>query len=199
MRVLAELGYMRDLGEGIPRMFSEMESQGYYPPVFDLVGGANFRVILRNQPIYDQETVEWLRRYAEFDLTGDQKRLLAFAHAHGDRFTSKDYQKLTELDVYKASLSIKAMVRKNIVRSTSKGSRVYELVETPGEHEKSPETLLLLLPLLKERDISNQDIRDALGISRPTATRIAGELCAKGWLEKSGSGRWTRYRLARAL
>ncbi|MEW6554569.1 MAG: ATP-binding protein [Actinomycetota bacterium] len=199
VRVLAELGYMRDLGEGIPRMFSEMESQGYYPPVFDLVGGANFRVILRNQPIYDQETVEWLRRYAEFDLTGDQKRLLAFAHAHGDRFTSKDYQKLTELDVYKASLSIKGMVRKNIIRSTSKGSRVYELVETPGKHEEPPETLSLLLPLLKERDISNLDIREALGISRPTATRIAVELCAKGWLEKSGSGRWTRYRLARAL
>jgi len=156
-------------------------------------------VILRNQPIYDQETVEWLRRYAEFDLTGDQKRLLAFTHAHEDRFTSKDYQKLTELDVYKASLSIKAMVRKDIIRSTSKGSRVYELVETLGRHEEPPETLSLLLPLFKERDISNLDIRDALGMSRPTATRIAGELCAKGWLEKSGSGRWTRYRLARAL
>jgi uncharacterized membrane protein len=91
------------------------------------------------------------------------------------------------------------MVRKSIIRSTSKGSRVYELVETPGKHEEPPETLSLLLPLLKERDISNQDIREALGISRPTAIRIAGELCAKGWLEKSGSGRWTRYRLARAL
>jgi len=199
VRVLAELGYMRDLGEGIPRMFSEMESQGYYPPVFDLVGGVNFRVTLRNQPIYDQETVEWLRKYDGFDLTGDQKRLLAFARAHGDRFTSRDYQKLTELDVYKASLSIKALARKNIIRSTSKGSRIYELIETPGEHKQPPENLLLLLPVLRDRDISNQDIREALGVSRPTATRIAGELCAEGWIMKSGSGRWTRYRLARTL
>jgi ATP-dependent DNA helicase RecG len=31
-RVLAELGFVRELGEGVPRMIAEMERQGFYPP-----------------------------------------------------------------------------------------------------------------------------------------------------------------------
>jgi ATP-dependent DNA helicase RecG len=198
VRVLAELGYMRDLGEGIPRMFSEMKSQGYYPPSFDLVGGACFRVVLRNQPVYDQETAEWLKKYDELNLTGDQKRLLAFAHAHGDHFTSRDYQRLTGLDIYGASRSIKDLKRKGCARSVGKGSRVYEIVEPDKAVVEIPEALKKLLPALREKGvIANQDIREILGVSMPTATRIAKELCQTGWLDKSGKNRWTRYRLAR--
>lgn len=51
---------MRELGEGIPRVFDEMERQGFYPPRFESVGGMNFEAILRNQPLYDRETMEWL-------------------------------------------------------------------------------------------------------------------------------------------
>lgn len=102
VRVLADLGYMRELGEGIPRMFAEMEREGFYPPRFDDIGGVSFQVTLRNQPVYDHATLEWLQRFKDLDLSGDQKRLLAYAHAHGNRFTSRDYQKLTGLDIYKA-------------------------------------------------------------------------------------------------
>ena len=32
VRVLADLGYLREIGEGIPRMFQEMETYGLHPP-----------------------------------------------------------------------------------------------------------------------------------------------------------------------
>ena len=55
--------------------------------------------------------------------------MLAYAHAHSDRFTSRDYQKVINTDIYGASSAIKDMIRKDVARSTGKGSRVYEVRE----------------------------------------------------------------------
>jgi len=82
VRILVTLGYMRELGEGIPRMFDVMEREGFYPPQFAVAGSFVFYLTLRNQPVYDRDTLEWLSGFANFELTGDQKRLLAFARTH---------------------------------------------------------------------------------------------------------------------
>lgn len=196
VRVLADLGFMRELGEGIPRMFAEMEREGFYPPRFDDIGGASFQVTLRNQPIYDRATLEWLQQFKEFNLSGDQKRILAYAHAHGDCFTSRDYQKLTGLDIYGASSSIKDLTRKGVVRSTKRGGRVYQVVEPVEVSPDMPDEFKRLLPILqRKKQITNQDLRNALGIARNTASRLLREWQELGWLEKSGAKRWTIYQL----
>ncbi|HPC49849.1 MAG TPA: ATP-binding protein, partial [Kiritimatiellia bacterium] len=64
VRTLTVLGYMRELGEGVPRMFQEMERAGCYPPRFDAIGGAVTQVTLRNEPIYDRTTLEWLKQFS---------------------------------------------------------------------------------------------------------------------------------------
>lgn len=196
VRVLAELGFMRDLGEGIPRMYDVMEAEGFYPPSLDAIGDLVFQVTLRNEPIYDDATLAWLKGFAAQDLTGDQKRLLAFAHAHGDRFTSRDYQKLAELDLYAASNSIKDMIRKGVVRSQGKGSRVYE-VRTPGLAVREvPEDLAQVLVAVRQgAPLTNATVREILGVSRPTAARLLGTWSQDGWLKLTGRGRGTRYEI----
>lgn len=195
VRVLSELGYMRDQGEGIPRMYDVMEAEGFYPPTLDVIGSLVFQVTLRNEPVYDDATLDWLRGFSALELTGDQKRLLAFARAHGNRFTSRDYQKLADLDIYAASNSIKELIRKGIVNSLGKGSRVYELPSRPSR-ESFPDDLISLLPLFGDRDtVSNPEVRAAWGIVRQSAWRRLRELEADGWLESVGKGRWARYRL----
>lgn len=197
VRTLAMLGYMRELGEGIPRMFSVMESEGFYPPRFDDIGSAYFQVTLLNEPVYDRETLEWLRQFDGIDLSGDQKRLLAYARAHDFRFTNRDFQKLAGLDLYSASNSIKALIRKGVVCSTGKGSRIYEVVKPVSTLTELPRGVVQLLPLLlKKGAISNEDIRAVRDVSRSIATRLATDLWQGGWLERSGEGRWTRYRLS---
>ncbi|MBI1928508.1 putative DNA binding domain-containing protein [Candidatus Poribacteria bacterium] len=47
VRVMAELRYVRDFGEGIDRMFREMEAAGLPPPEFEEIPGA-LKVTLRN-------------------------------------------------------------------------------------------------------------------------------------------------------
>ena len=197
VRVLTDLGYMRELGEGIPRMFDEMERAGYYPPQLSVIGGMTFQVLLKNEPVYDDSTLEWLQKFRSVELSGDQKRVLAFAHAHGGQFTNRDYQKVISTDIYSASNSIKDMVRKGVVRSTGKGSRVYETSEPLQKTQQMPAELVTLLPHFRSKSkLANIDIRTILNVSRPTATRIAEALRGTGWLVSSGTKRWTRYQLS---
>jgi ATP-dependent DNA helicase RecG len=62
VRVLTEWGFMRELGEGIPRMHQVMEREGLKPPDFRMEAGSMFTVTLYNTPIYSLETVQWLRQ-----------------------------------------------------------------------------------------------------------------------------------------
>ena len=173
---------------GVPRIFDEMERAGCYPPRFDAIGGAVVQLTLRNEPIYDRATLEWLRQFAGVELSGDQKRVLAFAHAHGDRFTSRDYQKVIETDLYTASNAIKDMIRKGAVRSVEKGGRVYEvhaILRTPTD---MPDGLKRLMRTLQGKGrVSNDDLRHHLGLSRYAAWRNLKDWTASGWITSAGA------------
>lgn len=195
VRALTALGYMRELGEGVPRMFDEMERAGCYPPRFDAILDAVVQLTLRNEPIYDRATLEWLKQFAGVELSGDQKRVLAFAHAHGDRFTSRDYQKVVETDIYGASNAIKDMIRKGAVRSTEKGSRVYEVKDPLLSRPDMPAVLIQLLPVLQRKgNLTNGDVRKICNKSRISAVRLLNELVAAKWLKGTGKrGAGARY------
>ncbi len=197
VRVLTEWGFMRELGEGIPRMHQVMEKEGLKPPEFHLEAGSIFTVILRNTPVYSPETIKWLKQFEEYDLTPDQKRLLAYAHAHGGKFTSRAYQKLVGVDIYAASKDIKDLIRKGIVRLTKKGGRVYEVVGYKKEISNSiPPEFRKVLPVLKTKGyIKNQDVREIFKISRIQAYRLLGKWVKMGFLQAEGKGRSARYRL----
>ena len=200
VRTLVELGYMRELGEGIPRMFAEMEREGFYPPRFELVGGFMFHVALRNQPVYDQETLEWLKQFTRMDLTGHQKRLLVFAKSHGGRFTSREFQRLVGIGIYEASNEIKTLIKKRLVRQLKKGGKVYEILEPTQMTDLPPDELRSLLPLFDKGEyISNQEVRAELGVDRRTASRTLQRLVESGWLRREGHKRWVRYALTKAI
>jgi len=195
VRVLTDFGYMRELGEGIPRMFDVMEGEGLYPPEFRLEADVIFTVVLRNTPVYSAETRRWLRQFEPLGLSGNQKRLLAYAREHDGTFTSRAYQKLVGVDIYTASRDIKDLIRKGVARLQKKGGRIYELVE-PGEEKHlafPPEYQALETCLARKGWITNTDIREVLGVSRHEATRIAASLVKMGLLRKEGERRWTRY------
>jgi|GEM_PF-182526 len=195
VRTLTSLGYMRELGEGVPRMFDEMERAGCYPPRFEAIANAVVRVTLRNEPIYDRATLDWLKQFADVELSGDQKRLLAYAHAHDDRFTSREFQKVVETDIYGASNAIKDMIRKGVVRSMGKSSRIYGVHEPLRAQPEMPEELKLLLPALQRKgQVTNQDVRKVCKVTRITAIRILNELIASKWLIGTGKrGSGARY------
>jgi ATP-dependent DNA helicase RecG len=193
---LADFGYMREQGEGIPRIFEAMERDGLYPPEIRLEADAVFTVTLRNTVAYSPETVRWLAQLGAMNLSDSQKRILAWAKEHRDAFTSRDFQKLVGADIYSASREIKELIRKGIVKLPRKGGRIYELPAAPtsGVSTETPPEYETLEPILKEKGlIKNEDIRRALGVSQFSANRIAKRLVAAGWLKSEGVGRGRYY------
>src|SRR3990172_11395780 len=72
VRVLTDSGYMRETGEGIPRMFDVMEKNGLYPPEISIIAESVFCVTLKNQPMYTPEDMEWLLKFGRFNINTDQ-------------------------------------------------------------------------------------------------------------------------------
>lgn len=128
VRVLADLGYLREMGEGIPRMFQEMDHYGLRPPEFSTEGFI-FTVTLRNTPIYDEATLRWLNQFGTSTTNPRQRRLLAYAHSHGKSFSTMDYQRVAEVDRDTAYREIRTMVKLGIVEPIRPKSRTYKIIE----------------------------------------------------------------------
>lgn len=195
VRMLTNLGYMRELGEGIPRMFDVMEREGLYPPEFRLEAEVIFTVVLRNTPVYSLETLQWLRQFEHLGLSGNQKRLLAYAKEHDGCFTSRAYQKLVGVDIYTASRDIKDLIRRRAARRMKKGGRIYQIVEPSAPLTPIiPEEFVRIEPLLRQRGyVQNKDIREIFGISRRQALRLLQNLATLGLIELEGRGRGAGY------
>jgi ATP-dependent DNA helicase RecG len=128
VRVLADLGYLKEMGEGIPRMFQEMEQHGLQAPEFSTEGFI-FTVTLRNTPIYDGTTLRWLNQFGATTVNSRQRRLLAYAYSHGKSFSTMDYQRVGEVDRDTAYREIRLMVKQGIVAPLKPKSRSYKIVE----------------------------------------------------------------------
>jgi len=74
-RVLRELGYMRELGEGIPRIFRAMEERDVVPP--DIWADADtFRIILYHRSVFSPKDQQWLDSLTQFNLSRDEQRVV---------------------------------------------------------------------------------------------------------------------------
>lgn len=195
VRVLTDLGYMREQGEGIPRMFEAMEREGLYPPELQLEADAIFTVRLKNTPVYTLETMRWLDQFESLGLSGDQKRLLAYARERDGTFTNRMYQQLTHADPYTAAREIRELVRKGIALLPQKGGRVYHLSpDIAAPSVEKPKEYAALEPILVSRGfVQNRDVRRTLGVSLHQANRIARRLVDQGWLRPEGERRGRRY------
>jgi ATP-dependent DNA helicase RecG len=128
VRVLADLGYLREMGEGVPRMFQEMEGYGLHPPELSLEGFV-FTVTLRNAPVYDEATLRWLNQFGTTQINPRQRRLLAYAYCHGKTFSTSEYERIAEVDRDTAYREIRLMVKNGVVSPLKPKSRTYRIVE----------------------------------------------------------------------
>lgn len=193
VRVFTDMGYMREKGEGIPRMFDEMEKNYLQAPELK-EESFSFRVTLKNIPIFDEDTQRWLEKFSKYPLSQRQKRVLAHGHQRGDSFTSRLYQKVAQVDRDTAYREVQQMRSMGIVStSQEKYSRNY-LISEPTKVEPISRGLLEISWLVKEKGyITNADIRKVFNLSRVAAWAKAKELVSAGYLKAIGKGRGARY------
>ena len=91
-RVLREHKYMRELGEGMRRIFEAMEQNDLEKP--QLVStGTSFSVVLSNRSVFNQREEEWLSLFQSHGLSRLQKRILA---------AGMQSKELSPADIYRA-------------------------------------------------------------------------------------------------
>lgn len=193
VRVLTDLGYMRELGEGIPRMFDEMEKNFLQPPEFKEEGFV-FLVTLKNTPIFDLETQGWLLRFSDYGLNLRQMRVLAYARQYGGGgFTNRMYQKIAEVDRDWAYREIKEMMQAGIVIRPRRKYR-YVVLEPAEAMPLFEETVQIGKIALAKGFVTNSDVRNALGFTRHIAQKTLRQFVDHGLLELYGKGRGAKYK-----
>jgi len=193
VRVLVEAGLMREEGEGVPRMFEEMEDSLLRAPEFQVESG-EFLVTLRNEPIFTSPSLEWQNLVESLSLSVAQKRILI---AHPEGFANADYQKLNSVDRDQAYREIQELVSLGIVLPAEAPGRgaVYHLAPDLLEARAFLQTRLSRLrqffagrPYLK-----NADYREMFELTRHGALRELRRLAEEGYLKLEGERRGARY------
>lgn len=82
-KVLRENQFMRELGEGMKRIFGLMQEQELSRPEL-YSNGSWFKVTLLNKTVFNQKEIEWLRNFEQFNLTKPQKQIVLLGLGNRD-------------------------------------------------------------------------------------------------------------------
>jgi ATP-dependent DNA helicase RecG len=190
-RVLIDAGIMRALGEGLPQIFREMDHHALNPPELKEEGHF-FCLTLRNTPIFDEGTRDWLRKFSSQSLNSRQKHILAYARVHGMIFSSSDYQKFG-VDRDTAYGEIKDLVQRGIVQPLKKHGKAYRVLTDEGPAAALP-GLSWVTEVLKEKGFFTlQDVKQPKSISRGKALEMVRGLAQQGYFSVSGKGKGIKY------
>lgn len=131
VRALVDLGFMRDQGEGIPRMFAEMEIS-FLPRPELLTDGARFVVTLRNTPTLTARDTAFVASLGDDELTREEFRALFEAHRHGQVDNAR-MRKVIGTDTLGASQLLRRLRDRGYLVLHSAGSAsFYTLAESDG-------------------------------------------------------------------
>lgn len=123
MRVLVDLGVARDQGEGIPRMFAEMEDAFLPRPEIE-TSPRGVGITLRNTPTLTAADRGFVARLGSTEVSDEEFRALLHAHRHG-RVENADLRTLVGLDTLNASLLLRKLRDRSLLDLHPHGANSY--------------------------------------------------------------------------
>ena len=174
VRTLVDLGIMRDQGEGIPRMFAEMEGLFLPRPVID-ARPREFAVTLRNTPILTEADKGFVSAVEALDLSDAEFRSLLEVYRSG-RIDNARLRAIAGLDTLAASALLRRLRDGGLLRLHAAGSASYyepgaEMeARLPGLREKANTQGALPLADRGELQPAIQRIVSPLGLRPRKAT-----------------------------
>lgn len=87
-RVLRELGYMRELGEGMRRIYDLMHQNELAPPKLQS-DSDGFTITLTHKALYSEKDLLWLSQFDQFSLDREQKAVVLLGQ--GERIFSAQH------------------------------------------------------------------------------------------------------------
>jgi len=123
MRTLVDLGLTRDQGEGIPRMFAEMEDAFLPAPRIEPTA-RNVSVVLGNTTTLTEADRSFVERLASEELTQEEFRALLQAHRH-TQVDNASLRQLIGLDTLSASQVLRRLRDRSMLELHRAGSQSY--------------------------------------------------------------------------
>ena len=138
VRVLVDLGFAKDQGEGIPRMFAEMEDAFLPRPEVE-VRAERVIVTLRNTSTLTASDRHFVARLGNADLSRQEFRALLMAHRRG-RVDNAALRSVTGLDTLRASHLLRGLRDRELLTLHARGGDSFYTL-TPAVREHVSESL----------------------------------------------------------
>jgi len=121
-RVLKELGYMREIGEGMLRIFATMRERDLVPPEIksDSVG---FELVLHHRSVFSPKDQEWLNAYAAYVLSRDEQRVVLLGRDGGRLSTNEIIKAIGIADVDEFRKLVERLRRKGVLYNAVENRR----------------------------------------------------------------------------
>ncbi len=199
MRVMKILGLVEEYGEGIDRMYREMEARLMEPPVFEATA-SSVTVILRNRMLVDVEDQSWLSQLARDDIGGDERRTVVAVRRAGAVAPRDLRAMLPDADV---DALLSRMVAKGLLsRVGRRGGTRYVLSESlvrragnPGMAAHNRRRQALLDEIRRRGSLSTNEAATLLDAPRAVARGLLNDLVRVGLARAAGRTRARRYHL----
>ena len=196
MRTLKTLGLVEEFGEGIDRMYREMERRLLQPPTFETTS-SSVTVTLRNRSLAEVEDQAWLLGFGK-DVSAGERQALIAARNEGAVTRRSLRQLMAEAEV---DAVLKSTVAKGLLhRVGSAGGTRYVLAGPAGSGAhggaEGRSRTRLLNAIREQGAITSADAAKVLQTSAETARKRLNELVLAGVLRAEGNTRGRKYRLA---
>ena len=130
-RTLREVGIMRELGEGMRRIFEVMKSNELAQPKVSSDSNS-FGLTLFHHPMYAKEEVVWLEQYKSLDLSPEEKAVLLLGR-RGDLIAPNDViRRLGIVDIEHYRQIINSLQRMGILETTISRTEVPAVARQKG-------------------------------------------------------------------
>lgn len=197
MRVLKAMGLVEEYGDGVDRMFTEMEARLMEPPLFTVTTDS-VTVTLRNRFLVSVEDQVWLSLVRQPDLTVAERRTLVAVRRQG-AVSPRHLRKLLPGEDVKALLA-GTVAKGLLVRVGERGGSRYELsdeivlrVGSRSIESQRRKRQTLLDAMDRAGSISTVEGAALLGESAATVRQMLKELVRSGEARARGRTRGRRY------
>ena len=196
MRVLKMLGLVEEYGEGIDRMYREMESRLMEPPMFEATA-SSVTVTLRNRSLANVEDQVWLLAVGG-ELTANERLVLLAARQNG-AVTRRELRRML-LDADIDDLLAGAMAKGLLTRVGQRGGSRYVLptavLQAGNEAGAENRNRQRLLDEIRRRgSLTTTEGTALIGALPNKVRRLLNELVQAGLVRAEGQTRARRYDL----
>lgn len=194
-RLLRELGYMREMGEGIRRIYSSMRASELVDP--EIFSDQNsFVVTLFYKSVFSPKDVQWLSGFSDFRLSKNEQRVVLLGRDGNPLSTNDITQTLEIVDTKDFTRLYQRLNLKGIIYNTRPGVSLKRSmprfqIRPPNEAQQYLEELERALFLLGPVNYFNKDtaanLKAHLSMNSPFKSNTLASLRALEYLSESNT------------